>query len=212
MRHLFGLTVFLLLITCLPSGLAFAAPVTGVPEPQPTPDRLAIPVLPENPTQVDVGNSVYYYNCMPCHGDQCQGLTEEFREIWVEDHQNCWASGCHGGRERDEGFPIPRQISDVLGLEQFQQPEDLYNYLHITHPPQRPGALTEEEYWAATAFLLFKSGRITAEDTVPAKKQVSSIDNQTGNFDLRGLLLVSFLIPIISWLIIRQTRQVEQEK
>ncbi len=67
-------------------------------EPAPTADPLAIPVLPEDPTQVDIGRVSYYYNCMPCHGDHGQGLTEEWRQTWVVDHRNCWDRGCHSGR------------------------------------------------------------------------------------------------------------------
>lgn len=170
-------------------------------ESQPMIDRLAIPVLPDDPTQIDIGNSVYYYNCMPCHGDVGQGLTDEFRQIWVEDHQNCWASGCHGGRDRDEGFPLPRAIPDVLGLEYFHTPEDLFQYLQTTHPPQRPGALTEEEYWSATAFLLNKSGRLAANEKVGVFTQEKS------GTELWGLLIFLVAVVVTSWLLIQQTRQ-----
>ncbi len=139
-----------------------SAPIT----PQPTPDRLAIPTPPENPTQAEMGNIVYYYHCMPCHGDVGQGLTDEWREVWVEDHRNCWARGCHGGRIEDEGFPLPRYIPGVQDLSFFSTPEDLHDYLALTHPPQRPGALTEEEYWAVTAHLLVLTGQLPAEGHV----------------------------------------------
>ncbi len=203
-----GAIIFLSLLTFNPPEPASAAPAFQVPEPQPTPDRLAIPVLSDNPTQVEIGSSVYYYNCMPCHGDQCQGLTDEFREIWVEDHQNCWASGCHGGRERDEGFPLPRQIPDVLGLESFQETEDLFQYLQITHPPQRPGALSEAEYWSATAFLLYKSGRMAYNESVHANQAADGNEPNPAKTDLQGLFIFLISIPILSWLLIRQTRQV----
>ena len=38
-------------------------------------------------------------------------------QVWVEDHQNCWGKGCHGGRADDEGFPIPKTIPAVIGPE-----------------------------------------------------------------------------------------------
>lgn len=146
------------------------------PGSQPIPDRLAIPVLPENPTQVDLGNDVYYYNCMPCHGDKGQGLTDEFRQIWDEDHQNCWGRGCHGGRVDDPGFPLPKQIPAVShlpgALMQFPTPEDLYTFLQTSHPPQRPGALEESEYWEVTAFLLEENGRLALDGEIgPANHQ-----------------------------------------
>jgi hypothetical protein len=143
---------------------------TSDPSPQPTPDRLAIPVLPENPTQVELGSNIYYYNCMPCHGDRGQGLTDEFRQIWDEDHRNCWGRGCHGGRVEDQGFPLPQQIPAVShlpgALMQFPTPEDLYTFLHSSHPPQRPGALEENEYWEVAAFLLEENGRLAPDRSI----------------------------------------------
>lgn len=135
-------------------------------QPQPTVDPLDVPQLPDNPTQIDVGRNAYYYNCMPCHGDHGQGLTDEWRQTWVDDHQDCWARGCHGGRIEDEGFPLPATIPAVAGpdssLTRFSNPAELHDYLVQTHPPQRPGALPDEEYWALTAFVLNENGRLPA--------------------------------------------------
>lgn len=173
-RHFPLIAVFglggLLLATAV-RGLAAAVPVHNlVTPPQPTPDVFDVPVMPENPTEVQVGEVVYYYNCMPCHGDKGQGLTDEFRRLWVEDHQNCWAHGCHGGRLEDEGFPIPRIVPAVSSrpdqLLRFPQPEDLYAYLESTHPPQNPGVLKEDEYWAVTALLLSENQRLVPDGTV----------------------------------------------
>ncbi len=138
--------------------------IAAAPTPQmPMEDRLAEPVLPESPTQVDIGRNLYYFHCMPCHGDRGQGLTDEWREVWVEDHQNCWARGCHSGRSELAAFYIPRTIPAVIGSPQalgiFGTPEDLFAYLRATQPPQRPGALADEEYWALTSFLLHENGR-----------------------------------------------------
>ncbi len=132
--------------------------------PTPTIDRLALPVLSEHPSQVETGSSIYYYHCMPCHGDQGQGLTDEWRAVWEEDHQDCWASGCHSIRDADEVFTIPTVIPPVIGsiaLEnRFSIPEKLFEYLRVTHPPQSPGILKDDEYWALTAYLLAKNGVI----------------------------------------------------
>jgi hypothetical protein len=90
-------------------------------------------------------------------------LTDEFREIWVEDHQNCWARGCHTGRSELAAFYIPRSIPAVIGtppaLGPFQTAKDLFAFLRATQPPQRPGALADSEYWALTSFLLHENGR-----------------------------------------------------
>jgi hypothetical protein len=135
--------------------------------PTPTLDRLALPVLSDHPSQIETGSSIYYYHCMPCHGDQGQGLTDEWRAVWEEDHQNCWARGCHSIRDSDEVFTIPTVIPPVIGnnvLEnRFPTSEKLFEYLKGTHPPQSPGILKDEEYWALTAYLLSKNAIISPQ-------------------------------------------------
>lgn len=133
------------------------------PEPTPMMGRFAIPEMPENPTQIEIGENLYFYHCMPCHGDHGQGLTDEFRAAWVDDHQNCWARGCHTGRPADEGFPIPKIVPPVIAsqlLIHFPKAEKLYDYLSSEHPPQNPGILEVDEYWALTAFLWFENGQL----------------------------------------------------
>lgn len=177
---------------------AQAAPPT--PEPQPIEsDRLALPVLPDNPSQIDLGNYSYYYNCMPCHGDQGQGLTEEFRNLWVEDHRNCWARGCHAGRPKDEGFPIPRYIPGVKHLARFKDQQALYQYLKATHPPQRPGRLTDEEYWSLTVLLFYQAGRLTPDLVVESTSR-SETQIYMDMPDMRPTLLV--LATLVGVLII----------
>jgi hypothetical protein len=138
--------------------------------PTPTPDRLAEPELSENPTQYEQGQYLYWMHCMPCHGDVGQGLTEEFIDLWPEDHQNCWGRGCHGGRIEDEGFPLPDTIpaidSSSGDLAKFQSSEEIFDYLHITHPPQHPGYLSEDEYWAITAYVLTENNRLSPGERI----------------------------------------------
>lgn len=148
-----------------------ASPVRSDSNPTPTPiyfDRLATPVVPENPTPIDLGRQVYYLHCMPCHGDVGQGLTDEWRAVWVDDHQNCWARGCHGGRIDDEGFPIPKTIPAIIGPEAHMAQQatqaDFVTYLVQTHPPQRPGRLEAQEYEEVTAFLWHENRRDVATD------------------------------------------------
>jgi len=164
----------------LAAALAFLLPAVFLPatpssaqQPVPTPNpalRLATPVMPENPTQVDIGRELYWYHCMPCHGDRGQGLTDEWREVWVDDHQDCWARGCHTGRPGDEGFPIPHSVPAVIGpstaLALFANADALAAYLHVAHPPQRPGALGLEDCQAITAFL-FEANRNTEPQATP---------------------------------------------
>ncbi|MBN2550967.1 MAG: hypothetical protein JXB15_17520 [Anaerolineales bacterium] len=198
------------LLSCLLVSADFPCGLGSPPNPEPSQpetmidpaeDRLAIPVLPENPTQVELGSDVYYYNCMPCHGDQGQGLTDEFRQLWVEDHQNCWAGGCHGGRERDQGFPIPHYITGLRNLSGYAAPEDLFNYLQQTHPPQRPGKLLTEEYWAVTAFILDEAGRL------PQGERIGPPAESTPLSDTAAMLAILMVMAVVSLLLIWQTRQ-----
>jgi hypothetical protein len=188
----------LALAVCLSFGAiaALSTPAAAqTPDSTPVPhvDRLAIPVLPDSPTLVELGSYSYYYNCMPCHGDQGQGLTDEFRGIWPEDHQYCWGRGCHAGRP-GEAFKIPRSIPPVIGLPQplarFATARDLETYLEETHPPQRPGALSDEEYWALTAYLLAANGR---EDEIPSAAGTGESVLLVTLGSLGGVLLVAWV-------------------
>jgi hypothetical protein len=84
----------------------------------------------------------------------------------VEDHQNCWGRGCHTGRTEIDAFYLPRYVPPVSEshgtLARFETAEDLFAYLLETQPPQRPGALSEAQYWALTAFLLHENDRLAA--------------------------------------------------
>jgi hypothetical protein len=125
---------------------------------------------------------------MPCHGDVGQGLTDEWRKVWVDDHRNCWAKGCHGGRSEDEGFPLPQTIPAVMGPEanpmQYASSDELQAYLLQTHPPQRPGALDKVEYEEVTAYLWHENRR----DEVSRPSVVGVI--VAGGFALAAVSLV----------------------
>ncbi len=142
------------------------------PTPSPTYDPLAIPVLPAHPTQFDLGKNLYYYHCMPCHGDVGQGLTDAWRMVWEEDHRNCWGRGCHAGRLKDEGFPIPTVIPAIIAptnlLAKYPTLQSLVSYLHETHPPQKPGKLKDDEYLDLGIFLWVSNNR-----PLPAERKSS---------------------------------------
>lgn len=130
--------------------------------PTPTYDPLVEPLLPDNPTEYELGRNLYWHWCMTCHGDRGQGLTDEFRGIWPPDHQNCWGRGCHGGRQEDPGFPIPTIVPalvDDAHLAQFSSVRDLADFLAETHPPQSPGILKSEEYRAIALFVFTMNHR-----------------------------------------------------
>jgi len=202
--HLRGLTIVCLLILLFLVGIPLQSAQAGPPRPEPDddadtmlPERLAIPVLSDNPSQLELGNSVYYFHCMPCHGDRGQGLTDEFRGLWVEDHQNCWARGCHLGRIEDEGFIIPKYIPGLLSKIHFSTPESLYSYLKATHPPQRPGALMDEEYWSVTAFVLNISGQLD-----PSEEIGPYAEKKTPFNEALGLLATSVFLALFTAVIL----------
>jgi hypothetical protein len=160
--------LFLLSVSIM-TGCTSAETPTAVISPSPTVDRLAEPALPADPTQLELGRWLYWMNCMPCHGDYGQGLTAEFRALYVED-ENCWAVGCHGGRLEDGGFPIPTVVPAIIStigdLPPFATPQALFEFLKSTHPPQNPGFMPDEDYWALTAYLLNQSGRLQPGETL----------------------------------------------
>jgi hypothetical protein len=187
-RCLGGLAIAMFLLLLWPGRRVLEAQQSDIPQTAATPlpqmpmeDRLAEPVLPESPTEVDIGRNLYYFHCMPCHGDRGQGLTDEWREVWVEDHQNCWARGCHTGRSELAAFPIPRTIPAVIGSPQalgaFQTAEELFVFLRETQPPQRAGALADSEYWALTSFLLHENGRPLPEEGNGAATSGASVSS-----------------------------------
>lgn len=169
-------------------------------------DRLARPVLGESPTQVEVGRYQYYYNCMPCHGDRGQGLTDEWRQVWVEDHQNCWARGCHTGKSELAAFYIPRVVPALVGLSHFQTAEALFTFLRDTQPPQRPGTLTEAEYWALTAFLLFQDGRFSADAEIGPPTSTPAV---ALNITFAALLAILLALVVGAWTEKQQCKNAE---
>jgi mono/diheme cytochrome c family protein len=144
---------------------ARATPLTGQPEiyitPQPdsmfaSGSRLAPPHMSDPPTQVEMGHYQYYMSCMICHGDQGQGLTEEWRSVLDPADMNCWQSKCHAPNHPPEGFEIPRNAPAVVGagaLRKYQTAADLYEYLRVAMPWSFPGLFDDEEYWRLTAYL-----------------------------------------------------------
>jgi hypothetical protein len=124
--------------------------------PMPTPDRLAAPPLPANPTQLQSGAYAFWLHCMPCHGDQGQGLTPEFRQLYPEDHRNCWASGCHGAHPYPDGWSLPSTVPALIGpgsLTGFSNAAALQSFIQGAMPFEDPGSLDSQTYWAITAYL-----------------------------------------------------------
>lgn len=140
-------------------GTALKASAQGTPIPQTTPtlDRLAKPTLPARPSQADLGALVYWYRCMPCHGERGQGLTQEFRETYPPEDQNCWNRGCHGDRPYENGFTLPMVVPPIIGpgaLQKFPSAARLEAFIAAAMPFSKPGDLSADDNWKVTAFLL----------------------------------------------------------
>ena len=129
----------------------------------------AAPAVPETATpstQAGHGKDVFWLNCMPCHGDQGQGLTDEFRSRqYPPEDTNCWKSGCHGERPYADGFTLPKAIPALIGagaLQRFATAQDMYGFIHKAMPFNAPGSLSDEQYLQVSAFLLESNQRIPA--------------------------------------------------
>lgn len=162
-------------------------------------DRLAEPALPANPTQYEQGRHLYWLNCMPCHGDKGQGLTDEFRSLWVDDHQYCWARGCHSGRPGEEGFPIPLTVPAIISStsapSRYATEEDLFEYLSTTHPPQRPGYFSDDEYWAITAYVLTENNRLPRGQKIGLQEEKIALE------EIRLVAAIGLIFLIVSAII-----------
>ncbi len=112
--------------------------------------------------EAERGAAVFARRCSTCHGDQGQGLTDEWRATWPPTHQNCWKANCHGPQPYPEnGFTLPRVVPALIGpntLRRFATAADLYAYIRARMPFHAPGSLPEEDYRAVTAFLLRRHG------------------------------------------------------
>ena len=139
----------------------------AMPGATPTVDRLLAPPTVASPNQADEGAQLYWLHCQPCHGDQGQGLTDEWRAQYPPEDQYCWESGCHGKRPYDQDVALPTSVPAIVGpavdrimgtegtqvLQKFQTLDGVYRYVSVTMPYFFPGELTEEEYLAILAFI-----------------------------------------------------------
>jgi mono/diheme cytochrome c family protein len=111
--------------------------------------------LPSDATQLEFGAEIYRLVCQDCHGDEGQGLTDEWRAKWAPEDQNCWQSKCHATNHPPDGFYMPIAPA-VAGppTQIFDTALDLFNYIHNFMPWHNRGSLTEEDAWRVTAYIL----------------------------------------------------------
>jgi hypothetical protein len=145
---------------------------TAVPGATPTIDRLAAPPTAAAPNQADEGAQLYWLHCQPCHGDQGQGLTDEWRMQYPPEEQYCWESGCHGERPYEQSVALPTSVPAIVGpavdrimgtegtqvLTKFETMDGVYRYVSVTMPLFFPGELTQEEYLAILAHIARENG------------------------------------------------------
>ena len=201
------------------SGYAFQFQIPATQQltiiPTPTYDPLVEPTLHPNPTELELGGNLYWHWCMPCHGDRGQGLTDEFRGVWEADHQNCWARGCHTGRQEDMGFPIPTIVPGLVDddhLARFSSLQGLSDYLQATHPPQSPGVLKSEEYHAIALFVFTMNGRplviITSTAVpvpTPTETMIPSHESTTTTYPVPiNAIVILAILTVIVFVLIRR--------
>jgi len=141
------------------------------PEPTPTINRLAAPTMPPEPGQADEGSQHFWLHCLPCHGDRGQGLTDEFRMLYPEEDRNCWDRGCHGPSPYQNGWHLPDFVPALIGdqlLKQYGSAGGLFAFIRTSMPFQDPGSLTDEQYYAITAFLIRENGLLDLTGPVDA--------------------------------------------
>lgn len=127
----------------------------------------ALTLVPNSNAQVQQGAELYDFNCSVCHGDTALGF-EEAKLAFPEDHRRC--ERCHRPKnppqmnlnqmEHNFAFSVgtPPALTGEASLLNFPHGLALYHYLRATMPRPFPGALTDEEYLAITAFLLHANG------------------------------------------------------
>lgn len=150
-------------------GTALSNPAPGEGVPTATIDRLAKPTLPPQPSQADFGAQDFWLDCLPCHGDKGQGLTDEFRQVYPPEDRNCWTAGCHGDHPYRNGWTLPTVVPRVIGggaLNGFRDAAGLHAFISSAMPFQAPGSFDDKTYWELTAFLLRENGVLLGSEEV----------------------------------------------
>jgi quinol-cytochrome oxidoreductase complex cytochrome b subunit len=133
---------------------------------------------------VEEGSLIFWGVCMACHGNEGQGLTDEWRQAAFGEDKDCWTSKCHASNHPPQGFEFPRVVPALVGggrLGRFASAQQLYDYVVAMMPWWDPGSLTSEKAWQVTAYLLEMNGTLpkgislsgTVASAVPVHRQLS---------------------------------------
>jgi quinol-cytochrome oxidoreductase complex cytochrome b subunit len=133
-------------------------------------NRLAQPPTAFPPAQADNGAQTYWGMCMACHGDQVQGLSDEWRDSYLPEERDCWQSGCHASDAAENSFEVPKVGAPALAgagkLARFSNAFELFSYIQQNMPFYRTGSLTSEDAWSLTAYLLHLNNRQVGDLTL----------------------------------------------
>jgi hypothetical protein len=168
------------------------------------PDRLAEPTLPANPSPADLGAQAYWLNCMPCHGDKGQGLTEEFRELYPVEEQNCWDSGCHGARPYENGWTLPPRVPALVGpgaLANFDDEAKLFGFIRATMPFSDPGSLDAETYQQLAAFL-FRQNELLVVADLPGRPGTPEHQGSNRPFPVQVSIYIAVILILVVVLLV----------
>lgn len=201
------LSIFLTVNVEASQSLPTGGTQTVVPSPTPTfdPIRLASPSVPQVPAQVDKGSLIFWGVCIACHGDRGQGLTNEWRLGAYKEDSNCWDSGCHGKNHPQHGFEMPKTLTfpplgTASALGQFENAQQIYDYVVVMMPWWKPRSLTPERAWQVTAYILKMKGSLpeglelneTNASAVPVHRHIAAAKNpNTFIFIFTGILALA---------------------
>jgi quinol-cytochrome oxidoreductase complex cytochrome b subunit/mono/diheme cytochrome c family protein len=170
--------------------------------------RLAQPPTVYPPVQADNGAQIYWGMCMDCHGDQGQGLTDEWRNSFPASDRDCWQSGCHAGDAPENSFEIPTTGAPALAgagkLTRFSNTYELSNYIRQNMPFFRAGSLTSEAAWSLAAYLLRLNDRRTDGFTLNKNNGSAipvhhSIKLPESGFPFGLVMIGVLLLTVIGW-------------
>jgi quinol-cytochrome oxidoreductase complex cytochrome b subunit/mono/diheme cytochrome c family protein len=164
--------------------------------PSPTPVAVGLsavlerPAVSDPPTQVEEGSLIFWGVCMACHGNEGQGLTDEWRATAFGEDKDCWTSKCHASNHPPQGFEFPRLVPALAGggrLGRFASAQQLYDYIVAMMPWWNPGSLTQAQAWQVTAYILKLNGTLpdgimlggTVGSAVPVQRALSVPANDT---------------------------------
>ncbi len=178
------------------------------------PGILDRPVTSNPPTQLEDGHLIFWGVCMACHGNEGQGLTDEWREAAFGEDKDCWTSKCHASNHPPQGFEFPRTVPALVGggrLGRFASAQQLYDYIVAMMPWWNPASLTPDKGWQVTAYLLELNGSLPGQvaldgkvaSAIPVHRKLQLPENDT----LLALIFTGTLSVALLGIILREVFQ-----